>query len=133
MARIRSATRCSRAARIPSLVPGHATVQCELIMRWDEFLDTADRLPAGISEGDWRSSISRAYYAVFHYFREFLLAEGLDLGKAGVVHQNLKTGLLYCGIGSVKPIGMEVERLLESRSRADYNFATSVLQSDAQD
>jgi len=34
----------------------------------DDFLDTARRLAAGTTQGDWRSAISRAYYACFHYF-----------------------------------------------------------------
>ena len=52
-------------------------------MRWNEFLDTANRLVRGRTEGDWRSAVSRAYYAVFHYFRGFLLAHGVNLGRAG--------------------------------------------------
>jgi uncharacterized protein (UPF0332 family) len=103
------------------------------MMTWKEFLDTADRLTAGMTEGDWRSSVSRAYYAVFHYFRDFLLAHGIDLGKAGDVHQTLKIGLLYCGIGPVNAIGQEVERLNEARSRADYRFVLTVTQQDAKD
>jgi hypothetical protein len=36
----------------------------------------------------------RAYYAVFHYFREFLLSQGVDLGRGGQSHFNLYAGLL---------------------------------------
>jgi hypothetical protein len=34
-------------------------------MQGIEFLATADGLSQGPSEGDWRSAVSRAYYAVF--------------------------------------------------------------------
>jgi hypothetical protein len=34
-------------------------------MQGIEFLATADSLSQGPSEGDWRSAVSRAYYAVF--------------------------------------------------------------------
>ncbi|MGO9468787.1 MAG: hypothetical protein ACLQIB_13215 [Isosphaeraceae bacterium] len=44
----------------------------------NEFLDTAERLAQGGTEGDCRSAISRAYYSVFHRFRNFFLAQGLD-------------------------------------------------------
>jgi uncharacterized protein (UPF0332 family) len=100
-------------------------------MKWHEFLDTAERLARGLTEGDWRSSISRAYYAIFHYFQEFLVAHGVDLGKAGVVHQNLKIGLLSCGMGSLQPIGVQVDRLLGTRSLADYKLASPVFQGEA--
>jgi hypothetical protein len=30
-------------------------------MKWREFRDTADRLAQGLTEGDWRSAISRSY------------------------------------------------------------------------
>ena len=58
-------------------------------MQCGEFLDTAERLARGAMEGDWRSAISRGYYSVFHFFREFLLANGLDVGRGGQSHFNL--------------------------------------------
>ncbi len=103
------------------------------MMTWSEFLDTAERLAAGRTEGDWRAAVSRAYYAAFHYFREFLLVQGIDLGKAGDVHQILKNGLIYSGISSLRLIGQEVARLNEARSRGDYRFTMTVLQIDAKD
>jgi len=42
-------------------------------MQWSEFQDTAGRLAHGATEGDWRSAISRGYYAVFHFFHETML------------------------------------------------------------
>jgi uncharacterized protein (UPF0332 family) len=58
-------------------------------MQWDEFRDTAERLVKGSTEGDWRSAVSRSYYAAFHYFREFLLSGGLDVGRGAQSHFNL--------------------------------------------
>jgi uncharacterized protein (UPF0332 family) len=52
-------------------------------MLWSAFQDTADRLARGAEEGDWRSAISRTYYAVFHFFREFFLTHGVDVGRGG--------------------------------------------------
>lgn len=44
-------------------------------MQASEFQDTAERLSQGTTEGDWRSAISRAYYAVFHHFLDFFLSQ----------------------------------------------------------
>ena len=60
-------------------------------MHWGEFQDSAGRLAHGATEGDWRSAISRSYYGVFHFFRDFLLVHGLDVGRGGQSHFNL-----YC-------------------------------------
>jgi uncharacterized protein (UPF0332 family) len=58
-------------------------------MDWSDFRDTAERLGQGTTEGDWRSAVSRAYYSVFHFIREFLQSNGLDIGRGGQSHFNL--------------------------------------------
>jgi len=37
-----------------------------------DFLALADQLASGGTEAEWRSAISRAYYAAFHVARELL-------------------------------------------------------------
>lgn len=91
-------------------------------MHWSEFQDTADRLSQGKSEGDWRSAISRGYYAVFHYFREFLLSNGLPIGTGGQAHYNLYVGLWNCGIPGVAAIGQRIGELRNRRTSADYEL-----------
>jgi hypothetical protein len=83
-------------------------------MQWSQFQDTADRLSRGATEGDWRSAISRGYYAVFHYFREFF---------------NLYSGLQNCGVPSVGPIAMRIDDLRAKRVWSDYQLARRVSQS----
>ncbi|HVS38970.1 MAG TPA: HEPN domain-containing protein [Gemmataceae bacterium] len=95
-------------------------------MLWSDFQDTADRLVVGQTEGDWRSAVSRTYYAVFHYFREFFLAHGIDVGRSGQSHNSLSTGLLNCGLPSVVPFGRRFDRLRTDRTTADYNFRRPV-------
>ncbi len=51
-------------------------------MQWHDFLDTANRLARGPTEGTGASAVSRAYYAVFHYLRRVLPANGVDVGRA---------------------------------------------------
>jgi|GEM_PF-4779796 len=69
-------------------------------MKGLEFLATADKLAHQSLESDWRSAVSRAYYAVFHHLREIFLLHGLDLGRSGQAHFNLYAGLLhhYCPV-----------------------------------
>ena len=91
-------------------------------MRWDEFQNTAERLVQGAAEGDWRSGTSRGYYAVFHYFRDFLQSHGLNVGRAGQAHFNLYTALLNCGCPAVAPLGSRVGALRDRRILADYEM-----------
>ncbi len=93
-------------------------------MNPNEFLETSERLAQGGTEGDWRSAISRAYYSVFHQFRNFFLAQGLDLGRGGQCHFNLYAALFNCGIPSFAPLGSRVDDLRVNRVAADYDLVT---------
>ena len=101
-------------------------------MQWGEFQDTAERLGQGATEGDWRSAISRAYYAVFHWFHEFLLSNGLDVGRGGQSHFNLYSGLLNCGFARVAAIATRIDGLRAHRVWADYDLARPISRRDAQ-
>jgi uncharacterized protein (UPF0332 family) len=91
-------------------------------MEWSDFRDTAERLGQGATEGDWRSAISRAYYAVFHFFRQFLQSNGLDIGRGGQSHFNLYSGLLNCGFPQVAAIASRIDGLRAHRVWADYDL-----------
>lgn len=95
-------------------------------MDWHEFLDTANRLAPGAAEGDWRSAVSRAYYSIFHFFREWLRQRGLDLGAGGQAHANLYHGLNNCGIAALIPVASKVDDLRNSRTEADYDLRSAV-------
>jgi uncharacterized protein (UPF0332 family) len=101
-------------------------------MKWSDFRDTAERLAQGPAEGDWRSAISRAYYAVFHFFHEFLQANGLDIGRGGQCHFNLYSGLLNCGAVEVAAIASRVDSLRAQRVGADYDLGRPVTKRTAQ-
>jgi uncharacterized protein (UPF0332 family) len=102
-------------------------------MNWDAFLETADRLAVGTTEGDWRSAVSRAYYAVFHFFSEWLQANGTSLGKRDQAHRNLPLGLFNCGAPQLQPLARRIEDLGKQRTGADYHLAVVVSQSEATD
>lgn len=102
-------------------------------MHWNEFMDSAERLVRGSAEGDWRSAVSRAYYAVFHHFREYLLSHRLDVGRGGEAHFNLYSGLHNCGYPDVSRIATRIDDLRSNRVAADYNLRKQFDQSDADD
>lgn len=91
-------------------------------MQWREFLETARRLAVGTSEGDWRSAVSRAYYAIFHSIREWLLAFGIDLGRGGQAHSSLYLGLSNCGISAAQSLANRIDALRTFRTNADYDL-----------
>jgi uncharacterized protein (UPF0332 family) len=101
-------------------------------MQWSDFRDTAERLVQGSTEGDWRSGVSRAYYAVFHYFHQFLQLNGLDVGRSGQSHFNLYSGLLNCGFPQVAAIASGIDGLRAHRVWADYDLARPVSRRAAQ-
>lgn len=101
-------------------------------MNCREFHDTAIRLVAAPTEGDWRSAVSRSYYFIFHRFRELLLANGLDVGQGGQSHYTLYVGLFNCGIQSVATIADRIDDLRRMRIWADYELAKSMPQALAQ-
>jgi uncharacterized protein (UPF0332 family) len=100
-------------------------------MKPGEFLDCATRLAQGAAESDWRSAISRAYYAVFHHFRELFVGHGLNLGRGGQSHFNLYAGLLHCGFGAVSPIGSAIDAMRKKRVDADYELQAAIAQTQA--
>jgi hypothetical protein len=97
-----------------------------------DFLGTARRLTTATAESDWRSAISRGYYAVFHFFRDWLAGQGVWLGRAGQAHSNLHIGLLNCGIPAVASLAPRIEVLREERGVADYDLNRVVRQAHAQ-
>lgn len=101
-------------------------------MQSSEFQDTAKRLARGVTEAHWRSAISRGYYAVFHFFREFLLSNGLDVGRGGQSHINLYSGLLNCGFPHVAAIASRIDGLRAHRVWADYDLVRPINRRAAQ-
>jgi len=102
-------------------------------MQGQDFLLTAERLAKGLLESDWRSAVSRAYYAVFHHLRQFLLQQGLDLGRGGQAHFSLYTGLLNCGVPAAGILANRVDQLRSHRVSADYDLQKPTTQPMAQD
>ena len=93
-----------------------------------EFLDSATRLSGGASQGDLRSAISRAYYAVFLRARENLALAGAITPTRGRADHRLVVETLRSG---GRPEGDELDKLRARRGRADYEIGVSISKGEA--
>jgi uncharacterized protein (UPF0332 family) len=95
-----------------------------------DFLAVARRLTRGHSEGDYRSAISRAYYAVFLRNREALTKSGtIATSNSGQDH-----GLVFRALRNRnRTLGREFDRLRRARTSADYDLMARPTREDAAD
>src|SRR5436305_11388317 len=100
-------------------------------MNWREFLALGNRLATGTTEADWRTAVSRAYYAAFHVARQLLADLNFTVPRADRAHQYLVFRLSNCGASAVEPAGRDLETLRRLRNRADYDGAPAVTQPQA--
>jgi uncharacterized protein (UPF0332 family) len=96
-----------------------------------DFLTLADTWIKGATEAEWRSAVSRAYYAAFHEARQLLRALGFQVPRADQAHAYLWLRLSNCGDPQVQVAGAELNRLRRERNRADYDVDQTLSQSDA--
>jgi uncharacterized protein (UPF0332 family) len=97
------------------------------------FLKVADTLSTGDTEADWRSAISRAYYAAFHKARRLLRQGGFAVPNADKAHAYLWLRLSHSGHPDLDNAGMELDHLRGRRNRADYDFDRRMDQATALD
>jgi uncharacterized protein (UPF0332 family) len=86
------------------------------------FLDLADTLSTGSHESEWRSAISRAYYAAFHKARRLLRQSGFTVPRGDLAHAYLWKRLSNSGHPDVNHIGQKLNDLRSARNWADYDF-----------
>lgn len=86
------------------------------------FLELADELSTGSRQADWRTAISRAYYAAFHKARSFLGQSGFRVPVAERAHAYLWMRLSNSDHPDVNIAGDNLNRLRSIRNRADYDF-----------
>jgi uncharacterized protein (UPF0332 family) len=97
-------------------------------MTWRDFLSLAARLATANAEADWRTSISRAYYAAFHVARRLFADLNFAVPRADRAHQYLVYRLSNCGDSATEQAGRDLETLRRLRNRADYDEAPTVTQ-----
>lgn len=86
------------------------------------FLEVADAFSTGSLESEWRSAVSRAYYAAFHKARWLMRQCGFDVPRGEQAHTYLWFRLSNAGHTDVMNAGAEPGRLRSARNWADYDF-----------
>jgi uncharacterized protein (UPF0332 family) len=97
------------------------------------FLELADELSTGSRAAEWRTAISRAYYAAFHKARALLWQSGFRVPKAAQAHAYLWLRLNNSGHPKVNKAGDSLNRLRDMRNWADYDFDNALDEATAID
>lgn len=100
-------------------------------MNGRDFLPLAAHLAGGTTEAEWRSAVSRAYYASFHVARRLLSELGFTVPRADRAHQYLVFRLSNSGEPPVEQAGRDFETLRRLRNRADYDELPALPQPQA--
>ena len=90
------------------------------------FYLTAEQLAKTNSEASLRSSVSRAYYGVFHEARELIVDEvGVVFGKTTTsVHTQLPRCLMQSQDRFLVAAGRALDDLRDTRNEADYDASS---------
>lgn len=88
-----------------------------------DFLPLATRLAVGATEAEWRTAVSRAYYAAFHVARQLLEDLGFTVPRGDRAHGYLWLRLANGGDPQVQKAGMDLSNLRGRRNQADYDLA----------
>ena len=96
-----------------------------------DFLKVADTLLAGNTEAEWRSAVSRAYYAAFHVARELLGQCGFQVPQGERAHAYLWLRLSNAGDPRVQNAGARLQIRRRERNQADYDMNRKIVQAVA--
>src|ERR1700722_599106 len=100
-------------------------------MNFRDYLTVATRLMAGATEADWRSAISRAYYAAFHVGCDLLRTLGFRVPRADRAHAFVWLRLSNSGHPDVNQAGSDLNQFRGERNRADYDARSTFRQATA--
>ena len=90
-------------------------------MNFRDFLTLAATLAAGSTEAEWRSAVSRAYYAAFHVGCELLRDLAFRVPRADRAHAYVWLRLANSSDPDVQNAGQDLNNLRGERNTADYN------------
>jgi uncharacterized protein (UPF0332 family) len=86
-----------------------------------DFLPLAENWARGGQEAEWRSAVSRAYYAAFHVARSLLRQCQFRVPRADQAHAYLAMRLSNAQHPDVEVAGRSLGALRQVRNRADYD------------
>ena len=101
------------------------------MIRGEDFLKIAERSVTGVLEADWRTAVSRGYYAAFHEARDFLIALGFQTPRADAAHAFLWRRLQNGGHVGLALAGSRLNQLRGERNQADYDIHRDLARDDA--
>jgi uncharacterized protein (UPF0332 family) len=87
-----------------------------------DFRELADRLAGGASPAEYRSAISRAYYAAFHVGIETLHALGFRVSRGAAGHGEVARCFDNCANQEAVNAARSLSNLHTLRIRADYQL-----------
>lgn len=90
-------------------------------MDFRDFLNVATALANGRVEAEWRSAVSRAYYAAFHVARQLFDELSFAVPRADRAHGYLWLRPANAGHRDVEEAGNRLNALRRERNRADYD------------
>ena len=90
-------------------------------MRGREFLNTANRLSAMSAESDWRSAMSRSYYALLLECRDTLRQWGFPIPPRAT-HRDVYHHLQFPKNADLNNIARTFQNLSNKRNTADYDL-----------
>jgi len=100
-----------------------------LLSRAERYLRSAEIL---LKEGDYESSVSRTYYAMFYSIQAMLITKDLSFSShKGVIsafaEHFIKTGIFP------KEMGRELNRAFEKRQLGDYEYTFVISEQEAEE
>jgi uncharacterized protein (UPF0332 family) len=96
-----------------------------------KFLDLASDWATGSREGEWRSSVSRSYYAVFHVARNLLRQVGFQVPRGDQCHSYVYARLNNTADQTIERAASQLHDLRRARNQADYDLDIPVTEQDA--
>ena len=96
-----------------------------------DLLEVANDLVSGTREADWRSAVSRGYYAAFHVTRQLLALCGFSVPRADQAHAYVWLRLSNAGHPDISQAGLDLADLRSKRNWADYDLDRPVADTDA--
>lgn len=103
-------------------------IKC-LIERAEKYLRSAEIL---IKEGDFESSVSRTYYAMFYCAQAMLLTKNLSFSSHKGVISAFGKHFIETGIFP-KDMGRELNRAFEKRQIGDYGYTFAISKNEAEE
>jgi uncharacterized protein (UPF0332 family) len=85
-----------------------------------DFLEVAKKLSQGGTAAEYRTAISRAYYATYHVGAEFLKGMGCAISDGPTGHGEVIRNLSHCDDLELAKVGSQLTDLRSQRNAADY-------------